>query len=137
MTDCRVVSTPLPPARKLSNLYSQTTVEGIKDMELVPYRSAVGSMMYLAVCTRPDISAAVSALYRFNANPGRAHWEGFQHVLKYLKGTASSGIRYRNGASTDIWGFTNASHLTCPDTGLSRIGFALISARGELPGKAS
>ena len=112
-------------------------------MELVPYRSAVGSMMYLAVCTRPDISAAVSALSSFNANPGRAHWEGVQHVLRYLKGTASSGIRYRKGASTDIWGFTDASHLTCPDTGRSRTGFALISAGGvvtwqsKLTGNAS
>ena len=76
MTDSRPASTPLPPACKLSKLDSPTTAEGIKDMELVPYRSAVGSMMYPAVCTRPDISAAVSALSSFNANPGRAHWEG-------------------------------------------------------------
>ena len=99
-------------------------------MELVPYRSAVGSLMYLAICTGPDISAAVSALSHYNANPGRAHWEGVQYVLKYLKGTASGGIRYRKGASTDIWGFTDASHLTCLDTSRSRTGFALISAGG-------
>ena len=126
MTECRLASTPLPPACKLSKLDSPTIAEGIKDMELAPYKSAVGSMMYLAICTRPDISAAVSALSSFNANPRRAHWEGVQHVLRYLKGTANSGIRYRKGASTDIWGFTDASHLTCPDTSRSRSGLALI-----------
>ena len=53
-------------------------------MEGIPYRSAIGSLMYLAVCTRPDIAAAISNLSRFNANPGRAHWEGVQHVFRYL-----------------------------------------------------
>ena len=57
-------------------------------MAAIPYRSAIGSLMYLAVCTRPDISAAVSCLSRFNHNPGMPHWEGVQHVLRYLRGEA-------------------------------------------------
>ena len=59
--------------------------------DLIPYRSAIGSLMYLAVCTRPDISVAISNLSRFNANPGRADWEGVQHVLRYLQGTSGGG----------------------------------------------
>ena len=46
-------------------------------MKSVPYLSAVGSLMYLAVGTCPDIAFAVGALSRFNANPGRAHWKQF------------------------------------------------------------
>ena len=45
-------------------------------MERIPYASAVGSLMYAMVCTRPDISQAVSVVSRFMANPGKAYWQG-------------------------------------------------------------
>ena len=99
-------------------------------MDLLSHRSAIGSLMYFAVCTRPDIALAISSLSRFNANPGQAHWKGVLHVMRYLKGTLAGGIRYRKGACTDIWSFCDASHLTRPDTGRSRAGFALVSAGG-------
>ena len=72
----RAASTPLPPGCKQSQEDSPHSAAEASEMEGIPYRSAVGSLMYLAVCTRPDIAAAVSSLSRFNANPGRAHWEG-------------------------------------------------------------
>ena len=71
-------------------------------MDLLPYRSAIGSLMYLVVCTKPDIASAINNLSRFNANPGQAYWEGVLHVMRYLKGTLAGGIRYRKGACTDI-----------------------------------
>ena len=101
-------------------------------MEAIPYRSAIGSLMYLAVCTRPDIAAAISTLSRFNDNPGWAHWEGVQHVLRYLQGTNGEGLCYRKGVSTHLWGYCDASHLTCPDTGRSRAGFVFMAAGGAI-----
>ena len=101
-------------------------------MGSIPYRSAIGSLLYLAVCTRPDIAAAVSSLSRFNANPGRAHWEGVQHVLRYLQGTSGEGLCYRKGVSTQLWGYCDASHLTCPDIGRSRAGYVFLSAGGAI-----
>jgi len=56
-------------------------------MKKIPYIQAVGSLMYLAVATRPDIAYAVGVLARFSANPGLAHWMAVKHLLKYLKGT--------------------------------------------------
>ena len=44
-------------------------------MKKVPYREAIGSLMYAAVATRPDIAFAVSHLSQFLDNPGVAHWE--------------------------------------------------------------
>ena len=67
------------------------------EVEQPLYRSAIGSLMYLAVCTRPDIATAVSGLSRFNRNPGMAHWEGVQHVLRYLQGTSGEGLCYKKG----------------------------------------
>ena len=71
-------------------------------MAKIPYKSAIGLLMYLPVCTRPDISAAISSLSRFNSKPGMAHWEGVQHVLRYLKGTTDAGIIYKKGVSTPL-----------------------------------
>ena len=48
--------------------------EGRKGMSMVPYASAVGSMMYAMLCTRLDIAYAVSDVSRFQANPGKKHW---------------------------------------------------------------
>jgi len=42
-------------------------------MSHVPYSSAVGSLMYAMVCTRPDLSHAVSVVSRYMHNPGRDH----------------------------------------------------------------
>ena len=132
MNDCRAVSTPLPPGSKLSMEDSPQTAADREAMAIIPYRQVLGSLMYLATCSRPDISAAISSLARFSADPGPAHWEGIQHVLKYLKGIKGGGICYKRGANTEIWGYRDASHLTCPDTGRSRAGSAFIEAGGAV-----
>jgi len=48
-------------------------------------------------CTKPDIAVATKLLGRFNANPSTGYMAGDKHVLKYLKTTASYGIRYTQG----------------------------------------
>lgn len=132
VVNTRAASTPLPPAWKICQHDAPQDAEGRADMEGIPYRSAIGSLMYLAVCTRPDIAAAISSLSRFNANPGMAHWEGVQHVLRYLQGTSGEGLCFRKGVSTKLWGYCDSSHLTCPDTGRSRAGYVFLSAGGAI-----
>ena len=70
MTQCKSANTPLPPGRKLSRADSPKIEADRQLMQEIPYRSAIGSLMYLAVYTRPDISAAISSLSRFNADSG-------------------------------------------------------------------
>lgn len=55
-------------------------------MSRVPYSSAVGSIMYLMVCTRPGIAHAVSVVSRYLSCPGKKHWEAVKWILLYLKG---------------------------------------------------
>lgn len=57
------------------------------EMANIPYRQAVGSLMYLAVPTRPDLSYAVDARTQFNYNPGPDHWVAVKRVLRYLRKT--------------------------------------------------
>jgi len=54
-------------------------------MKNVPYASAVGSIMYAQVCTRPDIAYAVGVLGRYQSNPGLDHWKAAKKVLRYLQ----------------------------------------------------
>ena len=58
------------------------------------YSQIVGSFMYLASATRPDISFAMSKLSPFVLNSGDNHWRALERVMCYLKGTMSYGIRY-------------------------------------------
>ena len=67
------VTTPLAPHFKLSALLSPSSDEEREYMSQVPYASLVGSLMYAMVCTRPDISQAVSMVSRYMHNPGKTH----------------------------------------------------------------
>ena len=64
-------------------------------MSKVPYASAVGSLMYAMVCTRPDIAHAVGFVSKFLSNPGKEHWEGVKWKLRYLKGTSKMHFSFK------------------------------------------
>ena len=53
----------------------------------VPYLSAIGALMYVANCTRPDIAFAVNLLARHSAAPTKRHWTGVKNIFRYLQGT--------------------------------------------------
>ena len=63
-------------------------------MRLIGYREAVGSLLYLATKTRPDIAHAVQQVAQFCANPGKKHWEAIKYIYRYLCGTQKYGIEY-------------------------------------------
>ncbi|KAL1370160.1 hypothetical protein AAHE18_01G039700 [Arachis hypogaea] len=54
-------------------------------MQNIPYPSAVGSLMYAQICTRPDITFAVSMLGRYQSNSGIIHWRATKKVLRPLR----------------------------------------------------
>ena len=53
----------------------------------IPYATAVGSLMYAVVCTRSDLSQAVSMVSRYTHDLGKSHWEVVRWILRYIKGT--------------------------------------------------
>ncbi|TFY78105.1 hypothetical protein EWM64_g5909 [Hericium alpestre] len=93
-SDCKPLSTPMEPGLQLSKAMSPQTPQEREEMESIPYISAVGSLLYLAGGTCPDIAYAVGVLCRFTSNPGMAHWKAVQHLLKYLKGTVDLKLAY-------------------------------------------
>jgi len=62
--------------------------------DITDYRAVVGSPMYAALATRPDISYAVAALSRYTSRPFTSHMTAAKRVLQYLKSTANFRLHY-------------------------------------------
>jgi hypothetical protein len=92
MQNAKLVSTPLASHFKLTKEMCPKTQEEIEYMSRVPYSSAVGSLMYAMVCTRPDIAHAVGVVSRYMNNPGKEHWEAVKWILRYLRGTTTHAL---------------------------------------------
>ena len=80
----------------------------------VPYLSAIGALMYLANCTRPDIAFAVNLLARYSSEPTKRHWKGIKHIFRYLRGTTDLGLFYSKGSKSPLIGFADAGYLSDP-----------------------
>ncbi|GJR98548.1 retrotransposon protein, putative, ty1-copia subclass [Tanacetum coccineum] len=100
----------------------------VERMSKVPYANAVGSLMYLMVCTRPDIAYAVSVVSIYLANPGKNRWEAVKWILKYLRGTANVGLVYatNHGNHVDVKCFVDSDYAKDPDKGRSMTGYAFL-----------
>jgi hypothetical protein len=94
MASAKSVSTPLASHFKLSAASCPIDAVERGYMSKIPYDSAVGSLMYLMVCTRPDIAHAVGLVSRYMANPGKIHWEAVKWILRYLQGTSDVGLLF-------------------------------------------
>jgi hypothetical protein len=86
-SDCTPISTPYDPSELLRKNHRIAR-------DQLGYSQIIGSLMYLASATRPDISFAVSKLSRFFSNLGDDHWRALERVLRYLKGTVRYCIHY-------------------------------------------
>ncbi len=134
LTDCNAVTTPLDPSVCLSSAHSPTTPEDIMAMRSVPYLQAVGSLMYLAVATHPDIAYSVGVLARFSKNPGPLHWKAVKHLFRYLKGTIDYKLTYSGlyPSSELFTTYTDADHAGNPDNGRSTSGYLVKMGNGAV-----
>ena len=121
------MSTPLAKSVPLTKEDCPQTPEDLEYMKSVPYLSAVGSLMYLAVGTHLNIFYAVGVLSHFNVNPGQAHWKQVQHVFKYLVGTKDLSLCYGPGQdSTQLQIFSDADYAGDINSACSTSGHAVF-----------
>jgi hypothetical protein len=134
MTDARPVTTPADPHTTLTADMSPQSDEERSAMASVPYRNAVGSIMYLMVGTRPDLAAAVSAVSRFMADPGQQHWTAVKRILRYLRGTADWTLTLggAGGGAVELSGYCDADWAGDLDTRRSTTGYAFSLGRGTV-----
>ena len=86
---------------KLSKEQSPKTEEERDHMSKVPYASAIGSLMYTMVCTRPDLTHGVGVVSRFMSRPGKQHWEAVKWILRYLRSSSETYLCF-TGASLKL-----------------------------------
>jgi hypothetical protein len=98
------------------------TDEEKNKMSKVPYRSAVGTLLYLVTGTRPDIAVAVGAVSRFLENPGEEHWVAVKRIMRYLKETINYTLTI-NPKSLELIGYCDADWAGDPDTRRSTTGY--------------
>jgi ribonuclease HI len=125
MGSCKPVKTPLDSKVKFVKADESERVD-------VPYREAIGSLMYLSVGTRPDIAAAVSMLSRYSNCPGKSHWEGVKRVMRYLAGTQDLGICFESGTGGELHGYCDSDHGGDLDSGRSTSGYAFLFGNGAI-----
>ena len=93
----------------------------------VPYLNAIGALMYLTNCTRPDISFAVNLLARFSSSPTQRHWNGIKHIFRYLRGTTDLGLFYSNNSKQGLIGYADAGYLSDPHKSRSQTGYVFMN----------
>jgi hypothetical protein len=135
MSNVAPVSTPMS-TEVLTAAMSPKTSEEIQNMRNVPYRQAVGSIMYLAVSTRPDIAKAVSAVSKYLENPGQKHWNAVKRILRYLKGTRELKLHLGGTSEIELKVWSDADWAGDLDKRRSTTGYLVFLGDGPISWKS-
>ena len=96
-----------------------------------PFSSLVGTLLYLSVCTRPDISYAVGALTRHLQQPTVQAWEAAKSIVRYLAGTVDLGITYSRSADPSPVVYSDSDYAS-EETRRSTSGVCVIESGGAV-----
>jgi len=102
-----------------------------KPVNPVHYQSMVGSLLYAAMATRPDIAQAVGVVSKFNANPTEAHLTAVKRIFCYLKRTVDLSLQYSAGDS-QLVGYSDADFANDLDTRHSVTGNIFLMSNGAV-----
>ncbi|KAI3472572.1 hypothetical protein Pfo_029356 [Paulownia fortunei] len=127
---------PMSHGVSLSKVMSPKTPEEREKMARIPYASAIGSIMYAMLCTRPDIAHALSVTSRYQSNPGEEHWKAVKMILKYLRRTKDIFLIYGNG-ELKLEGYTDSSFQSDIDDSKSMSGYIFTLNGGAVSWKSS
>jgi len=141
MSDCSPTKTPMHHRCQLKkNVYwkfkewveYQATPE-----EIGGYQSIIGTLMWVACQTRPDIAYAVGKCSRYSANPTPDHDLAVKQIIRYLAGTAQLGLRYgpskvEGVGGAEFFGYTDSAHADCLDSRRSTSGYMFFLWNGPI-----
>lgn len=125
MEGCVPVCVPSDPNQNLNGF-------GDSEQSAYPYRELVGSLMYLSIATRPDITYAVGIVSRYLEKPTIAHETAAKRILKYLRGTINFGIFYSNSDEIKLIGYSDADYAGDSDTRRSTSGYFFEFGNGPI-----
>ncbi|KAJ4730101.1 Retrovirus-related Pol polyprotein from transposon TNT 1-94 [Melia azedarach] len=137
MSTAKPIDTPSDANAHLSVAFAPKSVEEKEYMSRVPYTSAVGSLMYAMVCTRPDLAQSVSVVSRFMGEPGKEHWQAVKRIFRYLKGTFDVGLIYRGDTQCLVTGFSDSDYVGDVDSRRSMTGYVFTLGSSVVSWKAT
>jgi Reverse transcriptase (RNA-dependent DNA polymerase) len=119
MEHCNKVTTPMETSSRL--MPAEPGYEADSKFRK-QYQSAVGSLMYAMLGTRPDLAFAISVISRFSSNPTNAHWSAVKRVFRYIASTLDMGLVFRGGLQP-LEGYTDSDWAGDQDTRRSTSGY--------------
>ena len=127
---------PMCHGISLSNTQCPTMQNERDRMSKIPYAYAIGSIMYAMLCTRSDVSYALSMISIYQLDPGVSHWTVVKNILKYFRRSKDAFLIY--GGQEDelvVNGYTDASFQSDKDDFRSQSGFLFFLMEVLLVGK--
>ncbi|XP_047309704.1 secreted RxLR effector protein 161-like [Impatiens glandulifera] len=137
ISSAKPIDTPCAANIHLTTLFSPQTYEEKKYMSRVPYYSAVGSLMYVMVCTRPDLAQVVSVVSRFMVQPGKDHWQSVKRIFRYLRGTFDVGLIYGGDTQYLITRYSDSDYARDVDSRRSMTGYVFTLGGSVVSWKAT
>jgi hypothetical protein len=101
-------------------------------MKNIPYASAIGSLLFAQVCTRPDIAMAVGMLGRYQSNPGMEHWKAAKKVTQYLQGTKDYSLTFKHTDHLEVVGYSDSKFAWCVDSRKITSGYIFLLVGGAI-----
>jgi hypothetical protein len=132
MHECSTTPVPFMKVNKLGTFQSPRNQLEINEMKSIPYASAVGSIMYAQVCTRPDLAFVTGLLGRFQSNLGIKHWKAAKKILCYLQGTKHYMITYKRTDNLEVIGYSDSDFAGCVDSQKSTSGYVFTLTNGVI-----
>ena len=136
MEDSKKGFVPIRYGKHPSKSMCPKTLEEKEYMKLIPYASAIGSIIYAMLCTRPDVSFALSVTSRYQSNYGEEHWAAFKTILKYLRRTKDLFLVYAEG-DLQVKVYTDASFQSDKDDCKLQSGYVFVMNGAAVVWKSS
>jgi hypothetical protein len=119
MAECHSTATPVDTHAKLS------AADGAPVADATQYRSLAGALQYLTL-THPDLAYAVQQVCLFMHDPREPHLALLKRVLRYVKGTLSTGFHIGTGTITSLTAYSDADWAGCLDSRRSTSGYCVF-----------
>ena len=131
MMGMNAVSTPMVP----NAILTKAPPDHIASKQDVSwYQSVIGSLMYAANGTRPDIAFTVNRLSKYSSNPDNTHTSALKHLLRYIRGTLGHSLTYTGTTDPQppLIAYCDADYANDKDDRLSVSGYAVMLCGGAI-----
>lgn len=125
MTESKPMKTPIEVNAKFQKDDSDHN-------ENIPYRQAIGCLLYLAQATRPDIGFSVNKLSRYVSDPGQQHWTGVKRIMRYIQGTKDLKLTFTKDESNEMRGYCDSDWASSPEDRRSCTGYIFLFQNGAI-----